>query len=86
MPQVRHPGSDCAEDTSTQGQVETSLRDLIDRRYSNVTDAGSFDAATVEAALVCFEGYRRDGTWRLRTVGQGYDDGLAVLTRDFGVD
>jgi stress response protein SCP2 len=42
--------------------------------------------ATVEAALVCLEIYRRDGTWRLRAVGQGYDDGLARLARDFGID
>jgi hypothetical protein len=40
----------------------------------------------VEAALVCFEGHRREGTRRLRAVGQGYDDGLAVLARDSGVD
>jgi stress response protein SCP2 len=43
-------------------------------------------AATVETALVCLEIYRRDGIWRLRAVGQGYDDGLAGLARDFGVD
>ena len=43
-------------------------------------------AATVETALVCLEVYRRDGTWRLRAVGQGYADGLAGLARDFGVD
>jgi len=43
-------------------------------------------AATTETALVCLEIYRRDGTWRLRAVGQGYDDGLAGLTRDFSID
>ena len=43
-------------------------------------------AATVETALVCLEIYRRDGAWRLRAVGQGYDDGLTGLARDFGVD
>jgi stress response protein SCP2 len=43
-------------------------------------------AATVETALVCLEIYRRDATWRLRAVGQGYADGLAGLARDFGVD
>jgi len=43
-------------------------------------------AATVETALVCLEIYRRDGAWRLRAVGQGYDDGLAGLARDYGVD
>jgi stress response protein SCP2 len=43
-------------------------------------------ASTVETALVCLEVDRRDGTWRLRAVGQGYADGLAGLARDFGVD
>jgi stress response protein SCP2 len=38
-----------------------------------------------ESALVCVEFYRRDG-WRLRAVGQGYEDGLTGLARDFGVD
>jgi len=40
----------------------------------------------VETALVCLEIYRRDGTWRLRAIGQGYADGLAGLARNFGVD
>jgi stress response protein SCP2 len=43
-------------------------------------------AATVETALVCLEVYLRDGTWRLRAVGQGYADGLIGLARDLGVD
>lgn len=37
-------------------------------------------------ALLCCEVYRREGLWRLRAVGQGWDDGLAGLARDFGVD
>lgn len=37
-----------------------------------------------ESALLCAEVYRRNG-WRIRAVGQGYDDGLAGLARDFGV-
>jgi DNA polymerase III subunit epsilon len=30
--------------------------------------------------------YRRDASWRLRAVGQGYDDGLAGLATRYGVD
>ena len=37
-------------------------------------------------ALVLAEMYRRDGAWRLRAIGQGYQDGLAGRARDFGVD
>ncbi|GAB3682738.1 TerD family protein [Angustibacter aerolatus] len=56
-----------------------------------LADAGAelvrFDvpAATTETAMVVGELYRRAGDWRLRAVGQGYDDGLAGLARDFGV-
>ena len=39
-----------------------------------------------QTAVVGAEFYRRDGAWKVRAVGQGYDDGLAGLARDFGVD
>jgi stress response protein SCP2 len=38
------------------------------------------------SALVWGELYRRNGKWRLRTVGQGWSDGLAGLARDYGVN
>ena len=41
---------------------------------------------TTERAVVLFEFYRRAGTWKVRAVGQGYDDGLADLARDIGVE
>ncbi|MCX5230867.1 TerD family protein [Streptomyces sp. NBC_00233] len=40
--------------------------------------------ATTETAFVLGELYRRDGAWRFRAVGQGYEDGLAGLTQDVG--
>jgi stress response protein SCP2 len=40
---------------------------------------------TSERALVLGEVYRRDGQWRLRAVGQGWDGGLAGLATDYGV-
>ncbi|MFD7456309.1 MULTISPECIES: TerD family protein [unclassified Streptomyces] len=42
------------------------------------------DAAT-ETAFVLGEFYRRDGQWKFRAVGQGYDSGLAGLATDFGI-
>lgn len=39
-----------------------------------------------ETVALLAEVYRRAGAWRVRTVGQGYADGLAGLARDFGVD
>jgi stress response protein SCP2 len=40
-----------------------------------------------QTAILVGEIYRRSGDagWRVRSVGQGYDDGLAGLARDFGV-
>ncbi|MEU6841354.1 TerD family protein [Streptomyces sp. NPDC046716] len=41
--------------------------------------------ASTETAFVFGEFYRRNGTWKFRAVGQGYDSGLAGLATDFGI-
>ncbi|MFI9506284.1 AIM24 family protein [Nocardia sp. NPDC052566] len=41
---------------------------------------------TTETAVVCVEIYRRGDQWKVRAVGQGYDDGLAGIARAFGVN
>ncbi|MFD6418554.1 TerD family protein [Streptomyces sp. NPDC060194] len=41
--------------------------------------------ATTETAFVLGELYRRQGAWKFRAVGQGYDSGLAGLATDFGI-
>ncbi|MFJ8750340.1 TerD family protein [Streptomyces sp. NPDC102441] len=41
--------------------------------------------ATVETAFILGELYLRQGTWKFRAVGQGYDTGLAGLATDFGI-
>ncbi|MBB1254905.1 TerD family protein, partial [Streptomyces sp. OF3] len=38
-----------------------------------------------ESALIAVELYRRQGTWKVRAVGQGYADGLAALLADQGL-
>ncbi|MEU6607005.1 TerD family protein [Streptomyces shenzhenensis] len=61
--------------------------------YIAVTDAARSDAvarfdstgATVETAFVLGEFYRRQGGWKFRAVGQGYDSGLEGLATDFGI-
>ncbi|MFE6200035.1 TerD family protein [Streptomyces sp. NPDC057838] len=45
----------------------------------------TLDAATTERTLLLAELYRRGPLWRLRTVGQGYDQGLDALARSYGV-
>ncbi|MGW3409644.1 TerD family protein [Streptomyces sp. NPDC000888] len=46
----------------------------------------TLDAATTERTMLLAEIYRRGPVWRLRAVGQGYDHGLDVLARGYGVD
>ncbi|WP_218028295.1 TerD family protein [Nocardia yamanashiensis] len=41
--------------------------------------------AGVETAFVLGELYRRQGAWKFRAVGQGYNTGLAGLATDFGI-
>lgn len=38
-----------------------------------------------ETAVVALELYRRQGAWKVRAVGQGYDGGLAALFADHGL-
>ncbi|MFD3706645.1 AIM24 family protein [Nocardia sp. NPDC058658] len=41
---------------------------------------------TTESGVVCVEVYRRNGAWKVRAIGQGYDDGLAGIASAFGVN
>ncbi|GAA5064135.1 AIM24 family protein [Nocardia callitridis] len=41
---------------------------------------------STETAVVCVEIYRRQGAWKVRAVGQGYDNGLAGIATAFGVN
>nr|WP_306302435.1 TerD family protein [Gordonia amarae] len=44
------------------------------------------DAATSERSMIVAEVYRRRGVWRLRILGQGYDDDLAAFAVRHGVE
>lgn len=50
-------------------------------------DAVSYDITDLasEKALICVEVYLRNGQWKIRAVGQGYDSGLAGIATDFGI-
>lgn len=56
----------------------------VDGQHDTVAVA-TLDAGTTETVLVLAEIYRRGDRWRVRAVGQGYDDGLAALATRFGV-
>ena len=74
---------------SADGGAFAQVPDL----YIEVRDAAQgsvaarFDSAdaTVETAFVLGEFYRRQGAWKFRAVGQGYDSGLEGLATDFGI-
>lgn len=75
----------------TASVSDATFGDLGALRFTVVDEAGTplvgFDIteATSETAFVFGEVYRRDGGWKVRAVGQGWDDGLAGLATDFGV-
>ncbi|MFE2217067.1 TerD family protein [Streptomyces canus] len=74
---------------STDGGTFAQIPDLYIevRDAAQGTVAARFDSegATVETAFVLGEFYRRQGTWKFRAVGQGYDSGLEGLATDFGI-
>ncbi|MFF0096482.1 TerD family protein [Streptomyces canus] len=74
---------------STDGGTFAQIPDLYIeiRDAAQDTVAARFDSegATVETAFVLGEFYRRQGAWKFRAVGQGYDSGLEGLATDFGI-
>lgn len=75
----------------TASVADATFGDLGPLTFTVVDESGrpliGFDIseATSETAFVFGEVYRRDGGWKVRAVGQGWDDGLAGLATDFGV-
>ncbi|MEZ7005087.1 TerD family protein [Streptomyces sp. AD55] len=59
-------------------EVRDAAGDTVQARFDN-------PGATVETAFVLGEFYRRQGAWKFRAVGQGYDTGLAGLATDYGI-
>ncbi|GGE92703.1 TerD family protein [Sphingomonas prati] len=43
-------------------------------------------SGATESAMTFAELYRRQGAWKFRAVGQGYNGGLPALARSFGID
>ena len=67
----------------TFGQVH-GLRLVVADQSGGPIAEFELDAAS-ETAILTGEFYRRDGRWKFRAVGQGYDSGLAGIARDFGI-
>ncbi|MEU9099703.1 TerD family protein [Streptomyces sp. NPDC048361] len=72
-------------DGGTFGRVpELGIRVLDAATGAELARFDSQDA-TVETAYILGELYRRQGAWKFRAVGQGYDSGLEGLATDFGI-
>ncbi|MEU8897300.1 TerD family protein [Nocardia sp. NPDC048505] len=70
---------------STFGAVGKIAFRVVDGAGQTVAEYLTADATT-ESAFLFGEIYRREGAWKVRAVGQGWDSGLAGLATDFGVD
>ncbi|MFJ3662706.1 TerD family protein [Streptomyces sp. NPDC090119] len=72
-------------DGGTFGQVPGLAVQISDAVTGDAAARFDSTGATVETAFVLGEFYRRQGSWKFRAVGQGYDSGLAGLATDFGI-
>ncbi|XUL92974.1 TerD family protein [Streptomyces galilaeus] len=72
-------------DGGTFGQVPDLYIEVRDAAQNTVVARFDSTGATVETAFVLGEFYRRQGAWKFRAVGQGYDSGLEGLATDFGI-
>lgn len=84
-PQIETIVLAASADGGTFGQFRGLYIRVIDA--ANGVEVARFDSsgATTETAFVLGELYRRQGAWKFRAVGQGYDSGLAGLATDFGI-
>lgn len=72
-------------DGGTFGRVPDLYIEVRDAVQNSAVARFDSTGATVETAFVLGEFYRRQGAWKFRAVGQGYDSGLGGLATDFGI-
>ncbi|MEU6038092.1 TerD family protein [Actinomadura sp. NPDC047616] len=72
-------------DGGTFGQFQGLYVRLLDAASGSEVTRFDNPGASTETAFVLGELYRRQGAWKFRAVGQGYDTGLAGLATDFGI-
>ncbi|MDJ1131398.1 TerD family protein [Streptomyces iconiensis] len=74
-------------DGGTFGQVPGLYIRLVEGTAPGGTEIARYEATDAggETAFLLGELYRRQGSWKFRAVGQGYDTGLSGLATDFGI-
>ncbi|WP_194817666.1 TerD family protein [Nocardia sp. XZ_19_385] len=84
-PQIETIVIAASSDGGTFGQFQGLYVRVLDA--NNGTEVARFDStgASTETAFVLGELYRRQGAWKFRAVGQGYDSGLSGLATDYGI-
>ncbi|WP_270165711.1 TerD family protein [Paenibacillus sp. SYP-B4298] len=78
-----HEGKERAQNF---GQVSNAFVRIVNE--ASGTELIRYDLGedfSVETAIVVAELYRHSGEWKFSAVGSGYQDGLAGLCRDFGL-
>lgn len=76
-------------DKGNQRQQRFGMLQSIELRCVSANSSHEFNVATqamAETAIIFAELYRRDATWKIRAVGQGFVGGLGPLARHFGVE
>ncbi|AXL87141.1 Tellurium resistance [Streptomyces sp. CB09001] len=74
-----------SSDGGAFGQVPDLYIEVRDTTRNTVVARFDNPGASVETAFVLGEFYRRQGAWKFRAVGQGYDSGLEGLATDYGI-
>ncbi|MBL1079639.1 TerD domain-containing protein [Nocardia sp. 2] len=84
-PQIETIVIAASTDGGTFGQFRGIYVRVVDAM--NGAEVARFDStdASTETAFVLGELYRRQGAWKFRAVGQGYNTGLGGLATDFGI-
>lgn len=68
----------------TMSQIRSSQFQIGDADQPRAACAFSGSTFQLERAIMLLELYRKDGSWRLNSILQGFNDGLDALVRHFG--
>lgn len=77
---------DAQERNQNFGQVSRAYARIVNE--ANNEELVRFDLGedfSIETGVVVGELYRHSGEWKFNAIGSGYQDGLAGLTRDYGL-
>ena len=67
------------------GQLSGLELHVLDANSNQPVLTYSILDASVETAMIAGEVYRRNGAWKFRAVGQGYESGLKGVATDYGI-